>query len=52
MSLTGTQVWQGRLDEGLQQPRIALPQLSDGLYLIHVGGDTWRYPTLRWVIQR
>jgi hypothetical protein len=50
-TLTGQTALRLHLEEGLQQASIALPQLSDGLYLVHMAGNGWRYPTLRWVIQ-
>lgn len=51
-TMTGQVVLNLHLEEGLQQPNIALPQLSNGLYLVSMAGNGWRYPTLRWVVQR
>ncbi len=52
MTMTGEVVLQQWLEQGMQQPQFALPQLSSGMYLVSLAGAEWRYPTLRWVVQR
>lgn len=51
-TLTGEVVLQQDLEEGFQQMRIPMTQLSSGMYLVSMAGEEWRYPTLRWVVQR
>lgn len=51
-TLTGETVLLRQVDEGPLQETIALPQLSSGMYLVSLRGEQWRYPTLRWVVQR
>jgi hypothetical protein len=50
VSLQGEVVMESRLEEGVQANTYALPQISNGLYLITVEGDGWRYPTRRWAV--
>jgi hypothetical protein len=52
MTMTGEVVLQQWLEQGMQQLQFALPQLSSGMYLVSLAGAEWRYPTLRWVVQR
>ncbi len=51
-TLTGTVVHAQQLEAGMQQLQIPMPQLASGLYLVSLAGEEWRYPTLRWVVQR
>lgn len=50
--LNGQVVLETALAEGLLDQSFALPQLSDGLYLVSMAGGEWRYPTLRWMVAR
>ncbi|MBP6722790.1 MAG: T9SS type A sorting domain-containing protein [Bacteroidia bacterium] len=51
-SMQGTLLMEKQLDGGLHEQQYDLSQLSNGLYLVSLQGEGWRYPTKRWVIQR
>ena len=51
-SMQGTLLMERQLDGGLHEQQYDLSQLSNGLYLVSLQGEGWRYPTKRWVIQR
>lgn len=51
-SLQGTILMEHQLPEGLIEQGFDFPNLSNGLYLVSLQGEGWRYPTKRWVVQR
>lgn len=52
LSMQGTVLLEQRLDAGLQEREYDFPSLSNGLYLVTLEGDGWRYPTKRWALFR
>jgi hypothetical protein len=50
VSMGGQVVLERRLEEGMQEVRYELPYLSNGLYLVTVEGEGWRYPMRRWAV--
>lgn len=51
-SLQGILLLEKELEGGLHEQQYDFPSLSNGLYLVSLQGDGWRYPTKRWVVQR
>jgi hypothetical protein len=50
--MQGTVLLEQRLDAGLQEREYDFPSLSNGLYLVTLEGEGWRYPTKRWALFR
>ncbi|MFN8396400.1 MAG: hypothetical protein U0176_17375 [Bacteroidia bacterium] len=51
-SLSGAVMLERRLDEGMVREQFSLSGIAAGMYMVTLEGEGWRYPSLRWVVQR
>lgn len=50
--LSGAVIEERQVDEGAVHERIPFAGIAAGIYLVTLEGEGWRYPSLRWVVQR